>query len=331
MKIILLISMLLVAVSARDFAPLSDDIVHFVNKIKTTWTAEKTKFHSWDLQAFKKTLGARGIGGKSRLQRLVHDNVADLPEQFDSREQWSNCPTIKEVRDQGNCGSCWAFGGVEAMSDRICISSNATTVVRISAEDLLACCFECGYGCDGGYPESTWEYFMETGLVTGGGYNSKEGCQPYSLEDCDHHVNGTRKPCGGPEKPTPSCHQQCTNTDYKISFQKDKHFGKSAYSIDSDEDQIKKEIMTHGPVEAAFTVYGDFPSYKSGVYQHVSGGQLGGHAIKILGWGVEAGTPYWLVANSWNEDWGDKGFFKILRGSDECGIEDGVCAGIPRD
>ena len=88
--------------------------------------------------------------------------------------------------------------------------------------------------------------------------------------------------------------------------------------------------MTNGPVEAAFTVYADFPSYKSGVYQHVTGGQLGGHAIKILGWGVENNTKYWLVANSWNEDWGDKGFFKILRGKNECGIEGGVCGGVPR-
>jgi len=88
--------------------------------------------------------------------------------------------------------------------------------------------------------------------------------------------------------------------------------------------------MTHGPVEAAFTVYADFPSYKSGVYSHVSGSQLGGHAIKILGWGVENSTPYWLVANSWNEGWGDKGFFKIKRGSDECGIENSAVAGLPK-
>ena len=50
---------------------------------------------------------------------------------------------------------------------------------------------------------------------------------------------------------------------------------------------------------------------------------LGGHAIRLLGWGVEEGTPYWLVANSWNYDWGDGGTFKILRGSDHCGIESG--------
>lgn len=67
----------------------------------------------------------------------------------------------------------------------------------------------------------------------------------------------------------------------------------------------------------------------SGVYQHVTGAALGGHAIKILGWGVEEGTPYWLVANSWNTDWGNGGFFKILRGQDHCGIESSISAGVP--
>lgn len=59
-------------------------------------------------------------------------------------------------------------------------------------------------------------------------------------------------------------------------------------------------------------MYADFLSYKSGVYQHMSGQELGGHAIKILGWGVENSTPYWLVANSWNEDWGDKVNIEII-------------------
>ena len=54
---------------------------------------------------------------------------------------------------------------------------------------------------------------------------------------------------------------------------------------------------------------------------------LGGHAVKIIGWGVEDGEDYWLVANSWNADWGDKGFFKILKGVNECGIEGQIVAG----
>jgi len=77
----------------------------------------------------------------------------------------------------------------------------------------------------------------------------------------------------------------------------------------------------------AFTVYEDFPTYKSGVYKHVSGSQLGGHAVRLLGWGVENGEDYWLIANSWNEEWGNGGTFKIARGNNECGIEGNIQAG----
>lgn len=91
------------------------------------------------------------------------------------------------------------------------------------------------------------------------------------------------------------------------------------------------EIFKNGPVEADMAVYVDFFSYKSGVYQTHLPTSVGYHSIRILGWGTENGTPYWLAANSWNTDWGDKGFFKILRGKDECDIEEHINAGIPRD
>jgi cathepsin B len=92
-----------------------------------------------------------------------------------------------------------------------------------------------------------------------------------------------------------------------------------------------KEIYEKGPISGAFTVYEDFADYSSGVYQHVTGEYLGGHAIKIIGWGeTDDGVKYWLVANSWNETWGEKGFFRILRGVNECGIEDNVYAAMPK-
>lgn len=70
----------------------------------------------------------------------------------------------------------------------------------------------------------------------------------------------------------------------------------------------------------------------SGVYKHVTGMRLGGHAVRILGWGVQESSEekFWLLANSWNTDWGDKGFFKILKGENECGIENVIMAGIPK-
>ena len=64
------------------------------------------------------------------------------------------------------------------------------------------------------------------------------------------------------------------------------------------------EIYTNGPVEGTFEVYTDFMSYKSGVYKHTTGSLEGGHAIKIIGWGTENGTDYWLICNSWTVTWG---------------------------
>ena len=192
------------------------------------------------------------------------------------------------------------------MSDRICIDSKQTVGIRISTEDLVTCCgLLCGFGCNGGHPAMAWRYFVSSGLVSGDLYdstNSSIWCQPYTLAPCDHHTTGKYQPCGQSIS-TPACKKKCTPFSER-SYDVDKTHGKSAYSVSGIE-KIQTEIMTFGPVEAAFSVYEDFLAYKSGVYQHKSGSPLGGHAIKILGWGVENETPYWLVANSWNEDWGD--------------------------
>ncbi|KAG7509392.1 cathepsin B-like [Solea senegalensis] len=316
-----------VAWSRPQLGLLSSEMVDFINEAKTTWRARQN-FYNADVSYVKGLCGTILNGPK--LPEVVHDvEGMQLPDNFDARQQWPNCPTIQQIRDQGLCGSCWAFGAVEAMSDRLCIHSSGRISLEISAEDLLTCCEECGMGCFGGYPSAAWEYWTRKGLVTGGLYDSKVGCRPYTISPCEHHVNGTRPPCQG-EQETPKCEMMCID-GYSPSYPKDKHFGRSSYSVPSQQEQIMTELYKSGPVEAAFSVYEDFLLYKTGVYQHVTGEMLGGHAIKILGWGEENGTPYWLAANSWNSDWGDNGFFKIKRGNDECGIESEVVAGIPHN
>lgn len=304
--------------------------IHTINNMKTTWEAGENFGPHITSDYIRNLCGALKTPLSKKLPiKDLSKEVHDLPIEFDARKEWGSiCPSLLEVRDQGECGSCWAFGAAEAMTDRICIATKGKNQVRISTEDLLTCCDSCGFGCNGGYPQSAWEFFKTKGIVTGGPYNSHKGCQPYAIPACDHHVPHSKNPCNG-SLPTPKCEKVCEK-GYNITYKKDKHYGVTSYSINNDQNEIMREIMTNGPVEAAFTVFADFPNYKSGVYQHVSGEELGGHAIKILGWGVENNTPYWLVANSWNPSWGDNGFFKILRGSDECGIEDEVVAGLPK-
>lgn len=317
----------LVSGSAQGQELNSATYIDEINRLATTWTAgPNARWEGMAMGHIKDLAGVKLSGVK--LPKKIHLSLAKvaIPASFDARTAWPQCNSIKEIRDQAACGSCWAFGAVEAMSDRICIQGGGQ--VHLGTEDLLSCCSACGDGCGGGDPASAWQYWQSSGIVTGGNYGSKQGCAPYTISACEHHNNHTRFPPCGAEGPTPACPTTCING---LDFAKDKHFGADGgYSVGPDVASIQTEIMTHGPVEAAFQVYSDFPAYTSGVYKHVTGDVLGGHAVKILGWGTENGTDYWLVANSWNEDWGNKGFFKIARGTDECGIEDGIVAGLAK-
>jgi len=338
MKVLFLVAALCFAgvMSAKPkkfFRPLSDELIDHINSMKTTWKAGRN-FHKDTSMEFIN--GLLGVHPDSKMYLPPAKDVQlefagmnqVIPENFDAREQWPDCPTIQEIRDQGSCGSCWAFGAVEAMSDRICIHSKGAVNAHLSAENLVSCCYTCGFGCNGGFPGAAWSYWVKKGIVTGGNFNSSQGCQPYIIPACEHHTSGDRPPCsegGG----TPKCQKTC-DSGYTVPYEQDLYFGASSYSVKKKVQDIQLELMNNGPVEAALTVYDDFLLYKSGVYQHVHGKALGGHAIRLLGWGVENNVPYWLIANSWNSDWGDNGYIKILRGKDHCGIESQITAGLPK-
>ena len=96
-------------------------------------------------------------------------------------------------------------------------------------------------------------------------------------------------------------------------------------------------LIKDGPIAVGFEVYQDFYAYKGGVYEHTSivdrfnPLQLTNHAVLVVGYGVdgETGLKYWVVENSWGEDWGEKGFFRIRRGTDECAIESMAVEAFP--
>jgi len=293
-----------------DEAPAIDfDLIDQVNNAQTAWRAGHNKrFEGLKIKDIKRLCGT-AITGSPELPIKEVEIPAALPTTFDARTEWPGC--IGAIRDQGHCGSCWAFGAVEALSDRFCIQSKAQTKVVLAAQDPTSC-DTSNAGCNGGNLGPVWKYMMSTGVVT-------EECYPYEMGTCKHP--------GCSELPTPKCNKVCSNA---ANFATDKRHSVSAYSVARNITQIAAEIMMNGPVEAAFTVYTDFNNYVSGVYHHVTGSAEGGHAIKIIGWGTENATDYWLVANSWNTDWGDQGFFKIRRGTNECGIESQITTGLAK-
>ena len=87
--------------------------------------------------------------------------------------------------------------------------------------------------------------------------------------------------------------------------------------------------MKYGSVTAQFYVFTDFTGYSGGVYRHKGSPDYhGSHIVRIIGWGeTDDKVPYWIVANTWGEDWGENGYFRIIRGINDCGIEDMVIAG----
>jgi len=304
------------------------DIIAYVNSHQNLWVAGENKKwsdHTWNNV---KSMCGTWMDGPKFPEKVMTEKEKAMapPAAFDLRTVWTNCSSVSEIRDQAACGSCWAFGAVESMSDRICIASAGSKQTHVSAQDMNSCCDSCGDGCGGGYPSAAWSYWQNTGVVTGANYNVKPTlCYPYTIPTCDHHLpNPKIQPCGD-EVPTPPCTMQCVDGE---TWGSTKSYGGSPYSLSVS--SAYTDIMAHGSIEASFDVYQDFLTYTSGVYVHTTGQLLGGHAVKILGWGTLSGVDYWIVANSWNPDWGNNGYFLIKRGVNECGIESGLVAAVPK-
>ena len=208
---------------------LSSNLAREINAGQTTWRATpSSKFLSWSEEAIRRLMGVHPDYSQhlQELDVLTHEVPNDLPENFDSREQWPNCPTLKEVRDQGRFvfiasltrtdHQCSSFQLWQLLGFRRCRSDVRSDLHRVQRGsecshlsrgsrlyvlelDLLAnqdgctshrlplaCCKSCGFGCNGGFPSGAWSYFKKTGLVTGGNYDTNEGCEPYSIPSCDH-------------------------------------------------------------------------------------------------------------------------------------------------
>ena len=197
---------------------------------------------------------------------------------------------ITPVKDQGNCGSCVAFGSCATVEGTLRVQTNNPNLgVDLSEAHLFYCQARsqgrmCSGANGGWWVPPALDCFKNTGVAD-------EPCYPYT---------------GGDQ----NCTNLCANWQSRVTKIMNWH------AITNPAD-MKTWISTKGPLAACFTVYQDFFNYHSGVYHHVTGGVAGGHCISVVGYS-DTGR-FWICKNSWGTGWGEQGFFCIAYG--ECGID----------
>ncbi len=205
------------------------------------------------------------------------------------------------IRDQGGCGSCVAFGCMAAFEACMSIVFNAPEPTFDLSEQHI---FSCGGGsCEYGWNvPAALNYLKEHGAPD-------EDCYPYRAMDNRPPDYGA--PCG----------ESCQ--DWQIRARKAADWGwVTSYS----EEAIKTALM-NSPLPVYITVYSDFFAYSSGVYERVSDQVEGGHIVCMVGWDDDQNC--WICKNSWGRDWGEEGWFRIRKGTNESDIEASVAWVVP--
>lgn len=235
-----------------------------------------------------KTIYASGYKPLQSYGCVSYSNhESDLPKLLD----WVSTGVVNPVRDQGQCGSCWAFATTANAESVWAISTGE--LFDLSEQYLVDCATGLGYfnmGCNGGQPDSALKYMINKGQCS-------ESAYPYSAKQ------GT-------------CHSCSQPTDVEFS---------SCYDVKPNDQLALKSALFNNPVVVAIeadTKY--FQSYSSGILtDSIKCGTNLDHAVEIVGYGTENGINYWKVRNSWSSSWGEDGYVKIQR-SDSTN-DPGVC------
>jgi len=284
----------------------------------------------------------------------VYDPKIKVPDTFDARQKWGD--RISLPLDQAQCGSCWAFATCGALQDRLCIllsdrefsswpmveykysNGNVKNIKNFLSPYMLDNCQICNYGCD---PQSNKN--CNTNLLRLVKFvNNNNLCSSVEDEECAggfiqsamifaNQIGLITSKCRQKEfRQTYSCELHPTLKDSNRGRQLQDvcriwKFNKPT-SIDTVE-HMQQEIFLRGSIVVGFMVYPNFGKFfesnPKGVYSDLEGlvTPEGGHAVCIVGWGEQDGKKYWLCRNSWGLEFGDNGYFRILRGENFCTIE----------
>jgi len=203
---------------------------------------------------------------------------------------WRDHGAVGAVKDQGGCGSCWAFsivGNVEG------VYQQKHGEFKAFSEQQIGDCDTKDSGCGGGWMEWGMQYIQQAGGI--------------ELQQ-DYPYKGVKQTCKFDKTKVAAV---VTGNHFIVPSKKA-----------GDEKTIKEMLFSNGPLSVAINA-NPLMSYRSGIVD-LTAAQCNpaglNHGVTLIGYGTEAGKDYWLMKNSWNSNWGEKGFFRYARGKGTCGV-----------
>jgi len=273
------------------------DLIHTHNTFSNaSYSMGMNEFGDQTLEEFVATHN----GFKNRANNYIRSqngpktplSTVNLPTSVD----WRTKNAVTPIKNQGQCGSCWAFSTTGSTEGAHAISTGK--LVSLSEQQLVDCSqAEGNQGCEGGLMDQGFEYIINNKGI------SSESAYPYTAQD------GT---CMNPLPPVVATISSYTDIPTKCT-------DSAGNPMVCDPDL--QAAVAAGPVSIAIEAdQSGFQFYSGGVFSDPTCGLNLDHGVLVVGYGTDGGKNMWIVKNSWGTSWGVNGYIEMIRGKDECGM-----------
>jgi len=271
---------------------LSIDRIAARQALSTSAVFGLTKYSDLSPEEFKSTLlGYNRPEERQDVGVLAGGNVV-APQTFD----WRTQNKVTPVKDQGQCGSCWAFSVTENIESMYCVKNNmdCTQLAPLAPQEIVDC-DTVDQGCNGGDPPTAYQFVISEGGM------EDDSDYPYTASDgtCNFQSNLV--------KVTISSWQYATQN--------------------SDEGTMMTNLVNWGPLSICVDAE-PWQDYTGGVLMASDCDTQLDHCVQLVGYDLTQSTPFWIVRNSWGADWGESGYIRLQYGQDTCGCADEATSAV---